>query len=115
MNTKTITVISIIALLLVAFITNPSKDKHVDNAVEIMFNKQEGDDLGILGGLVETFYKPTIAPKVKIDNYYIFSISYFNSKKRNKKVSLGLGIFGQVFTLAKPDDIKAQKDDVDLF
>ncbi len=85
MKTKTITIISIIALLLVAFITNPSKDKHVDNAVEIVFNEDDGDELGIFGGLVETFYKPTIAPKVKIDNYYIFSISYFNSKRRTKQ------------------------------
>ena len=115
MKTKTVTIISIIALLIVAFITNPSKDKHIDNAVETVFNEEDGDDLGILGGLVETFYKPTIAPKVKVDNYYIFSISYFNSKKRSKTVSLGLGFFGQVFPLAKPDDVKEQKEDVDLF
>ncbi len=113
MNTKTITILSIIALLLVAFITNPSKDKHVDNAVEIVFNEQGGDDLGIFGGLVETFYKPTIAPKVRVNNYYIFSISYFNPKNRDKTVSLGVGLFGQVFPLATLNDIKKQKENVD--
>jgi len=115
MKTKTITIISILALLLVAFITNPSKDKHVDNAVEIMFNQEEGDDLGIFGGLVETFYKPTIAPKVKVSNYYIFSTSYFYSKKADKTISLGIGVFGQVFPISNPDDVKQQKEDIDLF
>jgi hypothetical protein len=82
MKTKTIIIISILALLLVAFITNPSKGKHVDNAVEIMFNEEEGDDLGILGGLVETFYRPTIAPKVIIT---FFQHPIFIQKRQTKQ------------------------------
>ena len=115
MKTKTITIISIIALLLVAFMTNPSKDKHVDNVIEIVFNREEGSNFKIYGSLIETFCKPTLAPKIKVDNYYIFSISYFNSKNRNRTFSLGLGLFGQVSPLTTSDSLKEQKEDIDLF
>ena len=103
MNTKTITTLSIIAIILIAFITNPSKQKHVDKSVEVLFH--DDNDLGILSGMVDTFYKPTIAPKVKIDNYYIFSVSYVRSKNKNKRMNIGLGLFGQVLSIASGDDV----------
>lgn len=104
MKTKPLTIILILAILLIAFITNPSKDKHVNNAVEIIFN--EDNDLGILSGLVETLYKPTIAPKVKMDNYFLFSISYLNLKEDNERVNLGVGLFGQVLSINDSDKLK---------
>lgn len=104
MNTKTITIISIIAILLIAFITNPSKQKHVDKTVEVLFHNDS--DLGILGGLVDTFYKPTIAPKVKVDNYYVFSISYLRLKENNKRMNIGIGLFGQVLSIVNENDLE---------
>ena len=106
MNTKTIIISGIIVLiLLLAFITNPEKEKHVNNAVEKILNEDGGDDLGILGGLVDTFLKPTLTPKIKVSNYYLFSISHISSKDKKKKINLGFGIFCQVISLATQDEI----------
>lgn len=106
MNTKTIAILGIIVIILsLAFITNPDKEKHVNYAVEKIINEENGEDLGILGGLVDTFLKPTLAPKIKVENYYLFSISQLSSKDKKRRVNLGLGVFGQVIPLATTDEI----------
>lgn len=112
MKIKSIIAIGILILiLLLAFITNPDKEKHVNHAVEKMINEDHGDDLGILGGLVDTFLKPTLAPKIKVDNYYLFSISHITSKDKKHNISLGLGIFGQVISLYSNEELQQFKSD----
>jgi len=112
MKTKAIIISGIIVLiLLLAFITNPEKEKHVNNAVEKIINEDGGDDLWILGGLVDTFLKPTLAPKIKVSNYYLFSISHISSKDKNQKLNLGFGIFGQVISLSTKEELNQFKSD----
>ncbi len=98
---------TLVIILLLAFITNPDKEKHVNAAIERIVN--EDDRLGILGGLVDTFFKPTLAPSIKVNNYYLFSISHVTAKDKKQKINLGLGIFGQVISLATKRELEQFK------
>ena len=96
-----------IGILLTAFITNPSREKHAENATELLFNLNNSKgSFGILGGLVSTFSKETIKANIKIEDYYLFSKSYAFSTSRNKWLELGLGLFGQIIPLSDSTDVK---------
>ncbi|WP_026836537.1 hypothetical protein [Gillisia sp. JM1] len=97
-----------IGVLLASFITNPDREKHAENATEMLFqlNKEE-DNYGILGGLISTFSKETVKANIKIKNYYLFSKSYIYSPSRDKRLDLGLGIFGQVVPLSHSEEIES--------
>ncbi|PRX56373.1 hypothetical protein [Flagellimonas meridianipacifica] len=107
MNTKTITILAIIAILLTAFITNPTEEKHSDFALKQMIeleSKEKGNTFG--EGPAYGIAKLLGLVNVDIKNYYLFSISYMHSKKRSKTIYIGFGIFGQVFPIASDQDWK---------
>ncbi|BDW93360.1 hypothetical protein MACH07_21920 [Flagellimonas marinaquae] len=107
MNTKTITILAIIALLLTAFITNPSQQKHSDVVLNQIVKQVEGDDgIGesIASGAVLGIAKMLLSQEVEVKNFYLFSISYIHSDSRNKTINAGLGLFGQVFPIARKED-----------
>lgn len=109
MNTKTITVLATIAIILIAFITNPSQQKHSDVVIEQMVeheNKSDANSNALVTGALTGITKMLFAQEVKVKNYYLFSISYLHSKKRDKTIYAGLGLFGQVFPIASEQDWK---------
>lgn len=105
---KPILIVAVIGIILVAFITNPTREKHVNNGLEIIFdtnNKKEG--YGVVGGLISTFEKETLSATLNLDNYYLFSISSVGSNKKEDQLKLGLGIFGQVIPISSHEDYKS--------
>jgi len=112
MNTKAITILAIIAILLTAFITNPSQKKHADVFIEDVMNNYVEPEMGtddLATGAVSGIAKMFLSQRVKVKNYYLFSISYIHSKSRNKDLNTGLGLFGQVFPIASEKDWKEYK------
>ncbi len=109
---KSTTIVIIVFLLLIAFITNPTREKHVENGIEIIFNtNDENQDYGIVGGLISTFEKDNLSTRINIDNYYLFSLSNLYLKDSKVNLKLGFGIFGQVFPLSNYEDYKVYNDD----
>lgn len=109
MKTKPIVIIVILSLMLVAFITNPDKDRHLQNASQVLMEKAYVDNSGMKGIFLELLSKEVARSKVEISNYYLFSISYVYSEERNKTMSLGLGLYGQVIPILSESDYKEYK------
>jgi hypothetical protein len=109
MKTKPFVIIVILSLLLIAFITNPDKDKHLQNASQVLMEKAGADNSGLAGIFLELLSKEVARSKVEISNYYLFSVSYVYSEERNKTMNLGLGVFGQVISLVSDEDLKRYK------
>ncbi|HET8885605.1 MAG TPA: hypothetical protein VFM70_04540 [Salinimicrobium sp.] len=112
MKTSTIIILSIISIIFLAFITNPGREKHTENGLEVLFflNEEKEEGLGIFGGLISTFAKETLAAKIRIEDYYLFSVSYIYSPTRDVTLDLGIGIFGQVFPLASEQEVLVYKN-----
>lgn len=109
---KSTTIVILVFLLLIAFITNPTREKHVENGLEILFNtNDENQDYGIVGGLISTFEKDNLSTRININNYYLFSLSSLYLNDDNVNLRLGFGIFGQVFPLSNYENYKIYKDD----
>lgn len=112
MKTKPLLIVIIILLLVGAFMTNPGRDKHAEAATEILLglNRGGGENYGILGGLLGSFMEGFVGGNLKIDNYYLFSVSSIYSESRQKSLNLGLGLFDQVIPIASPEDVAAFQD-----
>lgn len=107
MNTKTITILAVIALLLTAFITNPSQQKHSDVVLDQMVKQIESESetsSSLASGAILGITKMLLSQEVEVKNYYLFSISYIHSDSRNKTINAGVGLFGQVFPIASKED-----------
>lgn len=113
MNKKVIYLFFIVVLLLAAFITNPTKEKHLENATEFLMKESGADNSGIQGLFLESFSKEVARSKTEISNYYFFSISYVYSNERNKTMNLGLGIFGQVIPLVNDKSFEEYKSGIE--
>ena len=95
------------AILLVAFITNPGKEKHVKKASEVFseqLSSEEGTDLlaVAMGSLLGTI----IGYKMELDNFLFFTTSSIRSKKRDKTLLCSVGFFGQVIWVASENDVE---------
>jgi|GEM_PF-5914579 len=111
---KSTTLILILALLLIAFITNPSKEKHLQNGLEIAFdNSNEKNDYGVVENLISKFEKEKLITKINVKNYYLCSISSLHIGD-NDDISLGLGLFGQIIPLSNFDQYIQQKPKEEL-
>ncbi|GAB5565172.1 MAG: hypothetical protein Wins2KO_22350 [Winogradskyella sp.] len=114
MNKKVIYLFFIVVLLLAAFITNPTKEKHLENATEFLMKESGADNSGIQGLFLESFSTEVARSKTEIYNYYFFSISYVYSNERNKTMNLGLGIFGQVIPLVNDKSFEEYKSGIEI-
>lgn len=95
------------AVLLVAFITNPGKEKHVEKASEViseyLSSEEEADLFTIaMGSLVGA----VVGYKMEVDNYLFFTTSSIRSKQRDEKLLCGVGFFGQVVWVASEKNIE---------
>lgn len=112
MKSKFTLIIVVLALLLVAFITNPTRDKHSENANHLFVENvlsEEGKSKSLTDALLSGISEQMIEANLKIDDYYIFSISYLHSASRNKELKLGVGVLGRVYPLADKADFKEYK------
>ena len=106
MKTKN-AVLIISGILLLAFITNPKKQRHVEKASEVvsehLASEEQADLFTIaMGSLVGAI----VGYKMEVDNYLFFTTSSIRSKKRNKTLLCGVGLFGQVIWVASKKDIE---------
>ena len=59
-----------IGIILVAFITNPTREKHANNGLEIIFDTNDANEsYGLVGGLISTFEKETLSATMNLNNY----------------------------------------------
>lgn len=109
MKTRPFILTLLFFILLIAFITNPGREKHAENATQILIsqNIEKEENSGMMGGLVGTFVKETVSGNIEIKNYYLFSKSHIYSERRNLKLDLGFGIFGQVMPIASEEELIA--------
>ncbi|MDT0646945.1 hypothetical protein RM545_09600 [Zunongwangia sp. F260] len=99
--------ILIAAVLLLAFITNPGKEKHVEKASEVIseYLSSEGEaDLFTvaMGSLVGA----VVGYKMDIDNFLFFTTSSIRSSKKDDTLLCGVGVFGQVIWVASENNIE---------
>ena len=99
--------IVVAAIFLVAFITNPGKEKHIKKASEVFseYSSSEGEaDLftvamgSLLGAIV--------GYKMELDNFLFFTTSSIRSKERGKTLLCSVGLFGQVIWVASENDFE---------
>ena len=100
-------VLIISGILLLAFITNPKKQRHVEKASEViteyLASEGEADLFTVaMGSLVGVI----VGYKMEVDNYLFFTTSSIRSKQRGKTLLCGVGLFGQVVWVASKKDIE---------
>ncbi|TXK78912.1 hypothetical protein [Mesonia sp. K4-1] len=109
MKTQLTVTISIFALILITFLTNPTRDKHTDNANELFLEhvlSEEGEKKSFTDALLSSLSEKMIKANLKIEDYYLFSFSHIHSNSRDKDLQLGFGILGKVFPIADKEDFK---------
>jgi len=89
----------IIIILIIAFITNPTKKDHNEKAIEFIVEISTPDDSVLFEEFNKLVVNQKLKNKVKFNNYYIFSISHFNISETNKRFNIGLGLFGKIIPL----------------
>ena len=123
-------VVLIVAVLLVAFFTNPSQPKHnqevkdvmtlaVKNVIDNKFRTPEENTLTnalaiMAGGLLgDKIVDQIVDSRLVYHNYFVFSTSTITMNGEEEHASLG--IFGKVFTASKEDmvDILEEFSDID--
>lgn len=97
----------VIAVLLIAFVTNPGKEKHVEKASEVfseyLVSEGEADVFTIAAG---SLIGAIVGYKMELDNFLFFTTSSIRSKKRDKTLLCGVGLFGQVIWVASRKDVE---------
>lgn len=95
------------AIFLLAFMTNPGKEKHVKKASEVfseyLSSEGEADLLTVAMG---SMFGAVVGYKMELDNFLFFTTSSIRSKKRGKTLLCGIGLFGQVIWVASENDIE---------
>jgi hypothetical protein len=83
-------------LLVVAFITNPDKNKHTEKLNEKLYDiVPENDQTSIFKKIGKIVSNPLLDKVITVDNYYLFSVSKIEIL--GKTETLGYGVFGMVF------------------
>ena len=93
MNSKTIKVISVIALIVIAVITNPKKQLHAEKVYDKIFPNDNT--------LFKVAVKPLAEQAVNYNNYVVFSIGELKHIK-------SLGLFGNVIVLTSDAEIQKE-------
>ena len=106
MNRKYIIIFTAVLILLVAALTNPNLAYHKDavkTKITTYLHKRAGDG-GAFGALLaEAMVQQTVNGIVSRDNYLFFSLTQINWEGDSRIV--GLGLFGNVFTFGKINDL----------
>ena len=115
---KYTTWIILIAIVVIAAITNPDKAMHreaVKDEVKELVRDEIGDSdiesfFGkiIVGALLDTFVEQAIT----VDNYLVFSLSKMRIDNKDKVI--GIGLFGHVFVSFNRDDLLEDLKNYDL-
>jgi hypothetical protein len=93
-----------IAILVVAFITNPDKQRHVEKINDKLYDllpvNEQKSIIGTLGRVVSDKVTEQL---VTVDNYYLFSVSKFEIMGKTEVI--GYGFFGTVIFTEKIREI----------
>ena len=99
--------IIVAAVLLIAFITNPGKEKHVEKASEVISeNLSSEEEAGLFAIAMGSLVGAVVGYKLELDNFLFFTTSSMRSKKRDKTLLCGVGLFGQVIWVASKKDVE---------
>lgn len=100
-------VLLLLALLPLLFLLNPEPEKHEGNYQELFL------DTVAQASLEHEDSKPifdeidhAVTTEMKMMNYYLFSVSYVKSSQTKRLHVIGLGIFGNVFRLSSPKELR---------
>lgn len=113
MKTKQIALLAFVTILLIAILTNPSKEDHKEKVKETLhtfyqksLKETEPDSeksFAALGSLIgETLINSFIENAITRDNYVLFSLTTISYRGEEK--SIGYGVFGNVFLSDKIED-----------
>ena len=110
MKTRYIVLLALAFVLIIAAITNPSKEAHkerVKKEIASVFGNQQNSVVNIfsqmLAGVATDFSFDNF---VVADNYLFFSLTKIKTPVYNKTV--GIGIFGRVYLFGTMDDAMAE-------
>jgi len=106
MNKKYVIVFIAAIILLVAALTNPGLTQHKDavkGKIISYIKKRAGAGGGFGALLAEAMVQQTVNGIVTNDNYLFFSLTKINWEGDSRIV--GLGLFGNVFTFGKINDL----------
>ncbi|MFW5686691.1 MAG: hypothetical protein ACOCXL_00735 [Halanaerobium sp.] len=95
MKNNLIILIIILAVLILAAVTNPSREDFVNWGVAEIRSEAESDIERIFGGAVAA---PMLEMQTDVDDYVFFSV--FTVQKSESEV-IYLGLFGNFFTLSE--------------
>lgn len=113
----------ILILVIVAFVTNPSKREHKEeirsSIIEVVRDyaddklQQKDAFTSLLGSVMlsSDFLVQTIMNQfltIDIDNYGLFSLGYIKAKENNKSKLISIAAFGKVFMLTDFTDLQKQ-------
>lgn len=120
---KLLTLVIVAAVLVCAFVTNPSKERHqevmrmaVEEASAEYVSNHTSDTMermlgGLLSGIATSVINTAINAQLHYHNYYLFSTCTMKVEGAQKVVSLGL--FNQIITMDKDDVLKALGEEGD--
>ena len=107
----------LVALVVLAYITNPDEHQHQAAAKEKLHKVAEnllakyGIEPGFISGLgidiTDQFVDKLIESHITVDNYFLFSTT--NIEWEGQSQIIGIGIFKQVFISNKADEILQQE------
>lgn len=98
------TALILLALALVAFITNPDQVEHQQKANELFEQRlnAEADSGNLLAKVAQSFGAGKaggLVLRVERENYFLLSTGRVYSTIDNQEIGLLLGLFGQVFLI----------------
>ncbi len=95
----------ILAIPVIAVITNPDKEKHIDKLSEKIYKQvPNSEKYSIVRNLGKIVSNPILEQIVTIDNYFFFSISKVNIL--GEEETLGYGFLGMVFFTDTVNDLE---------
>jgi len=91
---KLLSVVLLLAVLGVMWITCPSERNHKKAVCEAICGNIDDLTFGLAGDVSESVVKPVINMTMSVDDYYLVSIGRINDK------TISVGVFGHVFTMS---------------
>lgn len=117
MKKSTLSIVLVVALVVVAFITCPDEKAHKQELATVMNSavnaKIDQDDYGIVGSLVGGALSKyavdfVIESRVHIENHWVYSVGRISWKGEDNVCSVGC--FGHVFCPSKEKFLEAMND-----
>lgn len=93
-----------IGIIVVAFMTNPEKETHIDKINEKLYDLlPTGQKSSIIKDIGKLVSNQILEQLITVDNYYIFSVSKIEILGESETISYGA--FGMVFFTDKIKDV----------